>query len=315
MIKDIPKAEEFEDVAIECLVQAYNNIVQVENTSNPLIPRDEVWKYNQIVLRTSIVLIHQGLEGLMKAFICDVSPLLLIGKKRGEWKTLPNSKNESFSDLETIGGEDLIRTFYACDYDNEISKDFIKHFEEVRVKRNKIIHGLGENDITPSYVLKLVLWSFTLLLEKDSFWGSVLDKFDNHPGLKHNDSGTEIEEIFQHKRLEYLYHLLGKGELKHHFSVDITSRPYHCPECSRYISIMTDEETDKESLCKWAFLNPNTPDSTSLKCISCEVEFSIKRNNCKNENCNGNVKYYSEKGDAFNDRTIVCLSCLNNEPY
>jgi len=62
MITEIPTAEEYENAPIECLVQAYNNIAQVDNTLTNETPRDEIWKYNQIVLRTAIVLIHQGVE-------------------------------------------------------------------------------------------------------------------------------------------------------------------------------------------------------------------------------------------------------------
>lgn len=84
MIKDIPNSDEYKDVAIECLIQAYNNIYNVDNTLNNETPREEIWEYNQIVLRTAIVLIHQGLEGLMKSEICKKTPLLLIDRKRSD---------------------------------------------------------------------------------------------------------------------------------------------------------------------------------------------------------------------------------------
>lgn len=63
---------------------------------------------------TAVVLIHQGLEGLMKSEICKKTPLLLIDRKRSDWKTLPDSTDGSFSEMNTIGGDDLLRTFYAC---------------------------------------------------------------------------------------------------------------------------------------------------------------------------------------------------------
>ncbi len=312
MITDIPKAEEYENSAIECLVQAYNNIIQVEKSNSKKIPKEELWKYNQIVLRTSIVLIHQGVECLMKSFICDESPLLLIDKKRVDWKTLPKSPNESFSDLYTIGGEDLLRTFYSCiEKDDELDDKFLGHYEEIRTKRNKIIHGIGEENLAPEYIINLILWSFTYILGKDSFWNAVLEKFDNHPGLKYNDEEIELEEVFQNHRIEYLKNLIGKAELKHHFQTDITSRAYYCPECTQYMNMMVGDETRS----KWAFLNPNLPESESLNCIVCQIHFKVIREDCIKANCKGNVKYFAQGKGLFQNDIKICLTCWNEENH
>ncbi len=80
-IWDYNQIVEYQDAAIECLTQAYNNIVNVDNSLNDETPRVEIWDYNQIVLRTALVLIHQGVEGLMKSEICRKSPFLLIVEK------------------------------------------------------------------------------------------------------------------------------------------------------------------------------------------------------------------------------------------
>ena len=219
MIKEFPKSEEYKNVAVECLIQAYNNIVNVESKINGDTPREEIWDYNQIVLRTAIVLIHQGIEALLKSEICNKTPLLLIDKKRGEWKSLPQSSDESFNDMYTIGGEDLLKTFYACVGTNKVHENFFKHYEEIRIKRNKIVHGVEAETISPEYVLKLILSSFTYLLGKDSFWASVIDKFYDHPGFEHDDTDVELEETVQYERMDQLKQLIGIGELKKHFSI------------------------------------------------------------------------------------------------
>jgi len=99
MITNIPKPSQYKTSGVECLIQAYDNVFKIDNELTPDTPRDRIWEYNQIVLRTSLVLIHQGVEGLMKAKICEVSPLLLLDKKRSEWKTLPTSTIDSYDDL------------------------------------------------------------------------------------------------------------------------------------------------------------------------------------------------------------------------
>ncbi|MCA6437534.1 MAG: hypothetical protein IM600_18340 [Bacteroidetes bacterium] len=310
MITDIPTAEEYENSAIECLVQAYNNIAQVDSSLNNETPRDDIWKYNQIVLRTAIVLIHQGLEGLMKSEICYESTLLLIDKKKADWKTLPDSANESFSEMFTIGGDDLLRTYYACVSSEDLHPNFLLLFNEIRSKRNKIVHGLGEEDLTPEYVLKLVLNSFTYLLGKDAFWDAVLDKFYRHPGFNYNDSDVEWVENNQYNRMEYMNMFLGIGELKNHFKIDITARPYFCPACIQMAEVSTDEGL-KRPESKWAFLNPNEPTGNKISCIVCQEDFEVLREDCKKDGCKGNVIYKEDEDEESHVR--ICLTCWDEE--
>lgn len=312
MIKDIPNSSEYQNVGIECLLQAYDNICNVDNTLTSETPRDKIWNYNQIVLRTSLVLIHQGLEGLLKSEICKKSPLLLIDRKRSDWKTLPNSGDESFSDFNTIGGDDLLKTFYACVNLKEIHDDFPTHFEDIRIKRNKIVHGLGTENLVPEYVLKLILNSFTYLLGKDSFWNSVLNKFYKHPGFDHDDSHIEWQDSNQYMRMEYLRAFLGKGELKNHFSVNITAREYLCPFCTEKAEEITTEGILRPD-SKWAFLNPNEPTSTDMSCIICQTDFGVIREDCIKDDCKGNVKYLLEDEDLGEEEIWVCLTCWNEE--
>ncbi|MFM1771923.1 MAG: hypothetical protein RLZZ71_1065 [Bacteroidota bacterium] len=310
MIIDIPTSEEYEDVAIECLVQAYNNIVQVDNSLTNETPREEIWKYHQIVLRTSIVLIHQGLEGLMKADICSESPLLLIDKKKSEWKTLPGASDESFSEMFTIGGDDLLKMYFACVEPKYVHADFLAHFNDVRSKRNKIVHGLGEADLKPEYVLKLVLNTFTFLLGKDEFWDAVLNKFYRHPGIEHEDPEIEWEENNHYNRMEHLNFFLGIGELKKHFTTDITVRAYFCPNCIQNAEVIT-KEGIKRPESKWAFLTPNEPASTTISCIVCQEQFEVLREDCKKPGCKGNVIYKEDEDEDCHVR--ICLTCWNEE--
>lgn len=309
MIKEIPNSSEYQNIAIECLVQAYNSIYNVDNTLTSETPRDEIWEYNQIVLRTSIVLIHQGIEGLLKSEICKKSPLLLIDKKRSEWKTIPNGPDESFSSLNTIGGDDLLRTFYACIDLKNVHEDFLQHYEEIRIKRNQIVHGTGAEKLTPEYALILIIKSFTYLLGKDSFWDAVLNKFYSHPGFVHEDSAIEWEDSNQYMRMEYLNTFLGKNELKKHFSIDLKARPYICPFCTEKAEEIT-EEGISHPTSKWAFLNPNTPESNMLSCIICQTDFGVIREDCIQEGCKGNVKHLI---DDEEEEIWICLTCWNEE--
>lgn len=310
MIKDIPSAEEYKRVAVECLIQAFNSIENVDNFQTNETPRNNIWDYNQIVLRTGIVLIHQGIEGLLKSEICKFTPLLLLDKKRSEWKTLPESNHESFSDLYTIGGEDLLRTFYGCIGSDNVHKNFLTLFQEIRTKRNKIIHGVGSEKLTPEYVLILILNSFTYLLGKDSFWDAVSSKFYQHPGFQFEDHHIEWQDSIFCNRMEYLNLFLGIKELKRHFSIDITSRAYLCPFCIEKAEEITSEGL-KHPDSKWAFLNPNSSKSTNMSCIICRTDFGILREECIQTKCKGNVKYLIEDDEDL--ETWICLTCWNEE--
>lgn len=331
MIKNIPRPQDYENVGFECLVQSYKNIYQIDNGELIRdVPREEIWQYNIIVLKTSIVLIHQGIEAILKAKISRKSPLLLLEQKRSDWKTLPTSDDIDFVDMYTISGEDLIRTFFATLNDNEIDDDFRTHFEKVRVVRNKIVHGVGNEEIEPEEVLKLILWTFTYLNGKGSFWEAVQDKFYDHPGHVVGDSDLEFEEIQQYNHLDYLEALLGKGELNNHFEIDLKSRRYYCPDCSGRDGVLVEEDQDGNVVnveanptSKWAFLKPNEPNSTNIFCLVCKSNFGVERTDCNGEEgkpCKGNVIYLEEEaeideetGEVYEEEVKLCLTCMDNQ--
>jgi hypothetical protein len=64
-------------------------------------------------LSTSLILVYQAMESLMKARVCVISPLMLLDMKRTDWPTMPDSGDKDFNELFTIGGESLQRTFFA----------------------------------------------------------------------------------------------------------------------------------------------------------------------------------------------------------
>ncbi|WP_295667311.1 hypothetical protein [uncultured Mucilaginibacter sp.] len=312
MIKNLPKANDYENVSIECLIQAYNNIVTIDSYLTNATPREHIWEYNQVVLRTCLVLVHQGIEGLLKAVICNVSPLLLLDKKRSEWKTLPESKDESFDDLYTIGGEDLLRTFFGCQNPKNISPKFLNLYEEVRTKRNKIVHGTAKQKLSPEEVLKFILNTFTFLLGRDTFWNSVCSKFYGHPGFEFGDENIEWEDEYFYNRMDHLDFFLGKKELKKHFSVDISARPYLCPICTEKAEKITSKGIERPE-SKWAFLNPNKPGSTDMSCIVCRTDFGVVRQNCGINDCKGDVQYLIEEEDLGDNDIYVCLTCWKSK--
>ena len=283
------------------------------------VSREEIWQYNEIVLKTSVILTHQGIEALLKSKISEKTPLLLIEQKKANWKTLPNSDDCEFSDLYTIAGEELLRTFFATVNPADYSTELVDHIEEVRILRNKLVHGIGHDPLSPEVVLKLILKSFTLLRGQDSFWLALQNKFYDHPAHIVGEPTFVFDEVEQHIHLDYLEALLGTGELNHHFTQNLKARRYYCPDCtgSDGISVSGDGQVAPYPDTRYAFLKPNEPGSTNVYCLVCHQNFEIERLDCNKEGCKGNVLFLNteeqefdeETGEVFGEAFRICLTC------
>ena len=147
---------------------------------------------------------------------------------------------------------------------------------------------------------------------KNSFWLHLLDKLYNHPGFENGELDYDWEVYTDFNRIEHLNLYLGKGKLKHHFSTDITARPYLCPNCTEKGEMITEKGIVKPEN-KWTFLNPNEPMSTNVSCCVCLESFEVIREDCVKFDCKGNVKYLLEEGDEDEPDIWVCLTCWNEE--
>ncbi|TLX26582.1 hypothetical protein FE904_06940 [Chryseobacterium indologenes] len=319
MIKNLPTSSDYKNVAFECLIQAYKSICKIDNEElEEGVDRSDIWNYNEIVLKTSVVLTHQALEALLKAKISEKTPLLLLEQKREFWKTLPDNEDSDFADLYTISGQDLLRTFFATVNIQEYTTELVNHFEEVRKIRNKLVHGISANKLSPEQVHKLILNTFSLLCGKDSFWTTLQDKFYNHPAHLEGEPKFVFDKFDQYVHLEYLEAILGKGELNKHFSIDFKARRYLCPDCTGEAGVLVnDGNVIKYPNFKYTFLKPNEPTSTNVHCIVCNQDFEVERIDCNKEECKGNVIFVDrddediddETGEIFSEATKICLTC------
>lgn len=79
----------------------------------------------------------------------------------------------------------------------------------------------------------------------------------------------------------------------------LIGRAYFCPECKR-----TKEKEGDYLGSKWAFLEPNRPNSTIIHCVNCNAQFNVIRKDCIENDCNGNVLHDY-------DGRLTCLACFN----
>ena len=133
MITNLPTSTEFEDVAKQCLIQAFNIVYEIDKDLIYIeeVPDKDVWEYHLGDLSTSLILVYQAIEAFTKASICKESPLLLIDLNRIDWPTLPNSKDKDFNELFTISGESLIRTYCSVVSADKVNTELIDFIEEI----------------------------------------------------------------------------------------------------------------------------------------------------------------------------------------
>jgi hypothetical protein len=301
MIINLPSKENFDQLAQDCLVQTLNNLYQIVQFKYPKRDdddptEDEVWTHHSGDLRTCLVLVYQAVEFYLKAQICEESPLLLIDNPRHDWPTNPKSADKDFSELYTIAGEQLIRTFNGTLYHTKQKEDINALFNHLRIKRNKIIHSITSEELKPGYLIEACLTSFTLFEGLDEWWNILRDRLITHP-LFLAAGDTELEEAEFIYRLNFIMEKTSIKFLSKQSKFNLTARKYYCPTC---VVNLREGADDIDESFKWAILNPNTPESVSLYCYNCQSAFKVERLKCND--CKGNVTYKDQ-----------CLSCLGEE--
>lgn len=303
MITNLPASSDFDRLANNCLVQAFNIVFdadkQIDDNYDRAL-REEIWKYSQEKLNTAVVLIHQGIESLMKSSICLTTPLLLIESKRTDWPVLPKQRDKEFNDFYTLSAESLLHTFFATTH-KKINEQLVRHIEDVRKVRNQIVHGISNTELTSSYVIDKILSTYFFFNGKDAWWRAVTTSHLNHPLTGYYDLGTESAQFAE--RLDYVLSTIGKARMIKHFSINIKGRSYFCPKCLKDY----ERGAGVGYVHKWAFLFPNTTESHLTKCINCSEQHNVIRQPCPYNECKGNVLFMAD-----DEETGYCLTCTQD---
>ncbi len=300
MIKNLPTYEDFEKVSKECFIQAFNLLFKVyedyESYDDDVIREEvkieELWQYNSGTLRTSTILLHQGIETFMKGTVARTSPLLLLEQKRSDWPTLPGSSDKDYDTLYTIAGENLLHTFCAVSDEVKPTTDLIEFIEKVRHKRNKAIHGASKVSDSAIALINDILEAYTYFFGIDKWFDDFKNFNYENPLFGYFD--WDFETLMSYKYLDFLEATIGIKKFKKYLSFDVSGRRYFCPTCKYEIDR---KYGDLQS--KWAFLKPNTPDSIEVHCVNCGHENEIIREDCSIDGCPGNVL----------DTEGICLTC------
>lgn len=292
MITDLPNSEDYKSQGREWLLQSFDIVYDYSEELEYLEDwKDSDWHFHKGKLSTVLVLIHQAIESVLKSEIIQTSPYLLIDLASSSWPTLPKSTDKSFNELYTINSEALLRVFCATSRLDKNKKELVKIFEEIRIKRNQIVHGIHKEILKPEYLINLQFKVSREFFEAN-FWNLMKEEEKNHPLYNELEEEDLITELYA--RLKLIEKHLSKRKFQN--LMNIEGRGYLCLSCTQH-----SQDWD----LKTVFLQPNGPNSKKATCIICDETYRLIRENCWNKDCKGNVIHLDTETDWK-----TCLTCL-----
>jgi hypothetical protein len=300
MIKHKPTPVDFERQSVENLVQFFNLILEKEQPWNRFDDDEstkEMWSYHQAILKNALTLLFLAMENQLKKKICEVSPLLLLSENPSDWKTINQDKD--FQNFHIRPFDDLI-TLYIELGTKEINTSVIQNLNVLRKKRNQITHAIFSEALTPKALFEDFAFIVANIWGERIWWEQYRKYTIDDPEYGIYDEN--VEQSWLSHSIEYLIDTLGKNRAGQILGVDFSRRRYHCPKCHIYVN-----ETADNYFYKHAVLEPNTPESQTVFCVSCQSEFTVIRKDCNNDGCKGNVIHFL-RNSIYEDGEI-CLTC------
>ncbi len=254
---------------------------------------DAFWEASRQHLATALVIAHQGVELILKSRIMEISPFLLLSGPPKNWPKGCDNKNTSFAEFHTIEAHDLVRVHDTV-VENRLSDGFVQEFNDLRLKRNAIMHTVDRRiNLHAKEVIENILSVYKHLFPSGS-WVKERRTFLDRSPLAELYSPDYVEPLIIWE-FSLIANLLGPKQMKAFFDVDMQQRQYICPVCYR-------NSGDSEIQSRTAILKPNTAESENLYCFVCDENISIEREKCPHNGCQGNVlsRDYS-----------ICTTCGN----
>ncbi len=288
MIKNIPPPQEFYDSGLSLLNFSWstviNLLIELQDSENFGVEISEVqnafWLAARQQLTTSLAIAQQGVEFILKGKISETSPFLLLTMLPKDFPNKSSTQDLDFSTFRTIDAQDLIKVHDTFSL-QRLPDDFKTKFEELRGKRNVIMHSVNKNlTVQAADVIADILSVYKHLYPDENFISERKKFLDSSPTSElHSTDHVDIQII---KEFSLIVDLLTPQQMQEFFSFDKKQRRYLCPDCTHTCR-------DDEINPKTALLNPNTATSTILICFICSTPQKVQRLDCKHSGCMGNV--------------------------
>ena len=299
MVKNIPTSDDFYqsgkelfDFAWDVVAKLLTDLDEAEYYEiNPEEISEDYWNSAKRKVTTALSITQQGIEFILKGKIAHISPYLLITDSPQRWPSPYEDEEIEFSSFRTIDAQDLVRVHDIFAEEN-LSPDFVDRFNDLREKRNRIMHSVDKNIVIHAKdVVESLLFMHKTLFPEETWPSLRLDFLRGAPDVElGSDEYATNRACWE---LSLVINLLQPAQVKEYFNIDKKQRKYTCPSC------LWDANTDVGFEYKLAELRPKGPSSTKLYCPVCNDTYAVTREDCDDEDCPGNV--ISDEGQ--------CLTC------
>lgn len=306
MIKNLAVPSEFKNLSVQYLAQSIDHIFKTELSISPaaLVSSfghlDEEWDERQGVLGNALIMLFLSIENFFKYEVSKISPYELLTE---ESKSHIHSQDLlEFEDLYLIGFDELISKYQSIDA-KQLSGSALEMLEDIRIRRNKLTHGLHREVLEPSYIVGLIAEYLTNIWGAD--WVSEFrDVMITEPlyGLFGEDE--ENMQLLQYYKFFEDY--LSQNKFKKLIGMPSTGRRYLCPHCQENAI-----ESGTVVEARYACLEPNEPGSTEIHCWLCDGYAEVERNDCMEADCPANVIYPTDTHKFHT--TNICLTCSSEQ--
>lgn len=256
---------------------------------------EEYWSLAQRQLTIALAITQQGIEFLIKGRISEISPFLLISESPSKWPSPYEEDAIDFNRFRTIDAQDLIRvhdTFSNVKFE----AGFVDKFNELREKRNVIMHSLSASlDVQVGEIIDSLLYMYNSLFPDESWAKLRKEALELSPNSELGSNDYVSNEVC--RELSIIFKLLSPASIKSYFKIEKKNRAYFCPDC--HYEANHDADDFEYKLARLAVAEPVC---TVVYCPVCDREYEVSREDCseKADGCPGNV---------ISDLYSMCLTC------
>ncbi len=307
MITDIPNESDFKQSGLALFNHAWDSVLSLylgldsfeadeESEEDIAEMTRHYWGSAQTTLSTSLALVQQGTEFLLKGRISAVSPFLLLSGEPRYWPRGNNRNDVRFAEFRSIDAQDLVRVHDTISPER-LSDSFKTRFEELRRLRNARMHTVdSQSSINPKDVISDILHVCDSLVRPDTWINLRRIHLENEP---HTHLFGSNDDLDYHLACEInkVIDLLDRQSIIKHFDFKKNQRRYFCYAC--HISTW-----EYGNIANLAQLRPNEPSSTTLHCVLCGQNSVVERRPCRHLDCRSNV---------IEPEDNVCLTCLEEQ--
>lgn len=238
MITDIPKPDDFFISGWRFLdygwSQAIDLLIDLQIPEDDYQPNstdiEEFWELGRPKLITSLALVQQGIELLLKGCIAEVSPYLLISEQRSWDKFAKN--DTSFSQFRTVDAQDLIKVHDTV-RKYRLSEDFKKRVGELRQHRNIAFHSVSKSITVEVSQVLLAVFEAVENLNTGKRWLKIhkgfLEKISISP-FTHLEYDIRSRMMLE---MEILVEQFSPEDIEKYTGFRVQEKSYRCPLCER----------------------------------------------------------------------------------